>query len=118
MDQIVKQVVRISYHLLKRLAIRLFYKEDMTKIDHCTMSPDLWIAHCCEVHDIAYVLGGTKEDKRGIVSCPNYLARAKGVKTAMPLTKAIRLIPEANFIRGTRGLLGLVRDQSEIGRLE
>ena len=50
------------------------------------------------------VVGGTKEDKRGIVSCPNYLARAKGVRTAMPLTKAIRLVPEANFIRGTRGL--------------
>ena len=50
------------------------------------------------------VVGGTKEDKRGIVSCPNYLARAKGVRTAMPLTKAIRLVPDANFIRGTRGL--------------
>jgi DNA polymerase-4 len=50
------------------------------------------------------VVGGTKNDKRGIVSCPNYLARAKGVRTAMPLTKAIQLVPEANFIRGTRGL--------------
>ena len=50
------------------------------------------------------VVGGNKKDRRGIVSCPNYLARAKGVKTAMPLTKAIRLVPEANFIRGTRGL--------------
>jgi len=50
------------------------------------------------------VVGGNKKDRRGIVSCPNYLARAKGVKTAMPLTKAIRLVPEANFIRGTKGL--------------
>ncbi len=50
------------------------------------------------------VVGGNKEDKRGIVSCPNYLARAKGVRTAMPLSKALALVPEANFIRHTRGL--------------
>ena len=50
------------------------------------------------------VVGGTKNDKRGIVSCPNYLARAKGVRTAIPLSKALQLVPEANFIRSTRGL--------------
>lgn len=50
------------------------------------------------------VVGGTKEDKRSIVACPNYLARAKGVRTAMPLSKAMLLVPEANFIRSTRGL--------------
>lgn len=50
------------------------------------------------------VVGGNKEDKRGIVACPNYLARAKGVKTAMPLAKAMLLVPEANFIRCTKGL--------------
>lgn len=50
------------------------------------------------------VVGGTKEDKRSIVACPNYLARAKGVRTAMPLARAMILVPEANFIRSTRGL--------------
>jgi len=50
------------------------------------------------------IVGGTKEDTRGIVSCPNYLARAKGIRTAMPLSKAMLLAPEGNFIRGTRGL--------------
>lgn len=50
------------------------------------------------------VVGGTKEDKRSIVACPNYMARAKGVRTAMPLSKAMLLVPEANFIRSTRGL--------------
>lgn len=50
------------------------------------------------------VVGGTKQDTRGIVSCPNYLARAKGVRTAMPLTKALMLVPEGNFIRHTKGL--------------
>ncbi|MBK8553772.1 MAG: hypothetical protein IPL53_23065 [Ignavibacteria bacterium] len=50
------------------------------------------------------VVGGTKQDTRGIVSGPNYLARAKGVRTAMALTKAFALVPEANFIRHTKGL--------------
>ena len=50
------------------------------------------------------VVGGTRQDTRGIVSCPNYLARAKGVRTAMPLTKALMLVPEGNFIRHTKGL--------------
>lgn len=50
------------------------------------------------------IVGGTKEDKRSIVACPNYLARAKGIRTAMPLTRAMILAPEGNFIRSTRGL--------------
>ncbi len=50
------------------------------------------------------IVGGTKEDTRSIVSCPNYLARAKGIRTAMPLSKALLLAPDGNFIRGTRGL--------------
>jgi DNA polymerase IV len=50
------------------------------------------------------IVGGTKKDLRSIVSCPNYLARARGIRTAMPLTQAIALAPDGNFIRGTRGL--------------
>ncbi len=50
------------------------------------------------------VVGGLRTDVRSIVMCPNYLARAKGVRTAMPLSKALGLVPEANFIRSTRGL--------------
>lgn len=57
-----------------------------------------------ELKNKPLVVGGTKEDKRSIVACPNYLARAKGVRTAMPLTKAMALVPEANFIRSTKGL--------------
>ena len=50
------------------------------------------------------IVGGTKNDTRGIVSCPNYLARKKGIKTAMPISRALQLAPEGNFIRGTRGI--------------
>jgi len=50
------------------------------------------------------IVGGTKEDRRGIVSCPNYLARARGIRTAMPLTQALLLAPDGNFIRCTKGI--------------
>ncbi len=50
------------------------------------------------------IVGGTRDDLRGIVSCPNYLARQRGIKTAMPLVRAIKLAPDGNFIRSTRGI--------------
>lgn len=59
------------------------------------------------------VVGGNKDDKRGIVACPNYLARKKGVRTAMPLSRALQLVPEANFIRSTRGLYSDYSKRSE-----
>lgn len=70
---------------------------------------DAFFASCEEainpsLREKPLVVGGNKEDRRGIVACPNYLARKKGVKTAMPLSKALQLVPEGNFIRSTRGL--------------
>ncbi len=50
------------------------------------------------------IVGGTKKDTRSIVSCPNYLARQRGIRTAMPLARALQLAPDGNFIRGTRGI--------------
>ncbi|MBN1632772.1 MAG: DNA polymerase IV [Ignavibacteria bacterium] len=50
------------------------------------------------------IVGGTKKDTRSIVSCPNYLARARGIKTAMPISRALQLAPDGNFIRCTKGL--------------
>lgn len=84
----------------------------MTTYDHKIIfhvDMDAFFASCEEAINPALklkplVVGGNKEDKRGIVACPNYLARAKGVRTAMPLTKALLLVPEANFIRHTKGL--------------
>ncbi len=46
------------------------------------------------------VIVGGLPNGRGVVSCPNYEARKMGVKTAMPLTKAYSLAPDAVFIRG------------------
>jgi hypothetical protein len=31
--------------------------------DGCTFSPDRFGVHCCELHDLAYWLGGDREDK-------------------------------------------------------
>ncbi len=82
-------------------------KPDHKIIFHVDM--DAFFASCEEAINPSLrkkplVVGGNKEDKRGIVSCPNYLARARGVRTAMPLSQALVLVPEANFIRHTRGL--------------
>jgi DNA polymerase-4 len=51
-------------------------------------------------------VGGRRTD-RGIVSCPNYEARAYGVRTAMPLRTAARLLPpDAVFLPGNHRLYG------------
>jgi DNA polymerase-4 len=72
---------------------------------------DAFFASCEEainpkLRERPLVVGGTKQDLRGIVTCPNYKARKLGVKTAMPLFKAVKLAPNAVFMRGTRGLYG------------
>ncbi len=70
---------------------------------------DAFFASCEEAINPSYrgkplIVGGTKNDLRSIVACPNYIARKRGIKTAMPLTQAIKLAPDGIFIRGTRGL--------------
>lgn len=45
------------------------------------------------------VVGGLPNE-RGVVSCPNYEARKLGVKTAMSLTQAYKIAPNAIFVRG------------------
>jgi DNA polymerase-4 len=51
-------------------------------------------------------IGGLRTD-RGIVSCPNYEARKYGVRTAMPLRTAARILPsDAVFLRGSHRLYG------------
>jgi DNA polymerase-4 len=49
---------------------------------------------------------------RGIVSCPNYEARRYGVRTAMPLRTAERMLPpDAVFLRGNHRLYGEYSDR-------
>ncbi len=45
------------------------------------------------------VIGGLPNE-RGVVSCPNYEARKLGVKTAMSISQAYKIAPEAIFMRG------------------
>lgn len=46
------------------------------------------------------VIVGGLATQRGVVSCPNYEARQLGVRTAMPLTRAYAIAPNAIFVRG------------------
>lgn len=61
-------------------------------------------------------IGGNRPSRggsrRGIVACPNYEARAYGVRTAMPLVVADRLLPaEAVFMPGNHRLYGEYSDR-------
>ncbi len=56
-------------------------------------------------------VGGQRGD-RGIVACPNYEARKYGVRTAMPLRTAARMLPpEAVFLRGKYKVYGEYSDR-------
>jgi len=48
----------------------------------------------------AVVVGG-RPDRRGVVACASYEARAFGLHAAMPLRTAYRLCPQAIFIEGS-----------------
>ncbi len=45
------------------------------------------------------MVGGLKHE-RGVVACPSYEARARGVRTGTTLYEAARLIPEGIFLKG------------------
>ncbi len=46
------------------------------------------------------IVGGNREDVRGVVSAASYEARKYGVHSAMPLSTAVRLCPHGVFLRG------------------
>ena len=50
-----------------------------------------------ELRDKPVIIGG---GKRGVVSTACYLARIKGVKSAMPMFQALKLCPEAEVVSG------------------
>jgi len=49
------------------------------------------------------IVGGKKEDRRGVVSTASYEARKFGVHSAMPLAQAKKLCPHGIYLRGSHG---------------
>ena len=49
-----------------------------------------------DLRDVPVIVGG---GKRGVVSTACYLARIKGVRSAMPMFEALRLCPEAVVVK-------------------
>ena len=69
---------------------------------------DAFFARCHEIVDPSFaavplVVGGDPHG-RGVVATANYLARRYGIHSAMPASHALRLCPDAVFIRPDRGL--------------
>ena len=52
-----------------------------------------------------FAVGGAA-DRRGVVASCSYAARQKGVRSAMPMAKAMRLCPELIRVHGTRANYG------------
>lgn len=50
-----------------------------------------------DLRDKPVIIGG---GRRGVVSTACYIARIKGVRSAMPMFKALKLCPEAEVVRG------------------
>ena len=55
------------------------------------------------LRDVAFATGGTA-DGRGVVTSCSYAARLKGVRSAMPMAKALRMCPELRTVRGHHAL--------------
>lgn len=56
--------------------------------------------HNPELKGKAFAVGGSP-DARGVVASCSYAARAKGVRSAMPMSRALRLCPEMIIVHGT-----------------
>ena len=61
-----------------------------------------------DLRDKPVIIGG---GKRGVVSTACYIARIKGVRSAMPMFKALQLCPEAVVVRGRMDVYSLVSKQ-------
>ena len=61
-----------------------------------------------EIADKPLIIGG---GNRGVVSTACYIARIRGVKSAMPIFQALKLCPEAIILRPRMGLYGEISIQ-------
>lgn len=56
--------------------------------------------HQPELRDVELLVVGGRRDSRGVVQSASYGARKFGVRSGMPIGQAVRLCPDATFVRG------------------
>ena len=74
-----------------------------TRIMHVDL--DAFFVEVCrrqqpELREVELLVVGGRRNSRGVVQSASYGARAYGVKSGMPIGQAVRLCPEATFVRG------------------
>lgn len=56
--------------------------------------------HQPELREVELLVVGGRRDSRGVVQSASYGARKFGVRSGMPIGQAVRLCPDATFVRG------------------
>ena len=54
-----------------------------------------------DLREVDLLVVGGRRDSRGVVQSASYGARGFGVRSGMPIARAVRLCPEATFVQGT-----------------
>ena len=99
---------------------RIVAHEELSRLSIAHMDCDAFYASVekrdrPELRDVALIVGG---GKRGVVTTCCYIARIKGVRSAMPMFKALKLCPEAVVLKpdftkyreASRAILGMAGD--------
>src|SRR5512139_1975616 len=97
--------------VVKLMSATSFFMKSIALLDIDCFFASVEMALRPELRGRPVCVGG-RRGERGIVACPNYEARRYGVRTAMPVRTAERLLPpDAVFLRGNHRLYGEYSDR-------